>query len=504
VIRIALAEEPPNLNSSKSTDQVSFFVLGHIMEGLLKYDKKGGLAPGVAEKWELTEKNATFNLRKNAQWSDGRPVRAVDFVFAWRTAVDPKTASEYAFLMYPIKNAEKINAGKLNTSELGVTAVDEFTLKVEFEKPCGYFLSLMPFGIYLPIREDFYNSTQGKYFADADKMIFNGPFKLTSWVHGASLRMEKNEKYWNASAIKINMIDAPYITSDTNTRFNLFKDKKTDFVTLDSETMSNAIKNNFKVKSFSAGSVFYLEFNHQKGRVTGNKNLRKAIQLVYDPKELVDRILATPGNLPGYSLFPEWLMGVKTNFRKEYPVKPWKKNIPEAKKHLELAKKKLKLKEIPDLVYLTGDSPTSTKQSEYIQNLLAETLNIKIKIDKQTFKQRLAKMNSGEFDIVAAGWGPDYNDPLTFADLFTSWNLNNRGRYKSEEYDRLIKVAQGTTDPKKRMDAMGKAQELILKDLPILPQYESGEVYVVSPRLKGLVRSVIGADPNYTYADIVE
>lgn len=503
-IRIALAEEPPNLNATKATDQVSFFVLGHVMEGLLRYDKKGKLSPGVAEKWELNETGATFTLRKNALWSDGKPVTASDFVFSWREAVNPKTASEYAFLVYPVKNAEKINKGELGLTDLGVVAVDDYTLKVEFEKPCGYFLSLMPFATYFPIREDFYQTVSDKYFADTDKMIFNGPFKLTSWVHGASLKMEKNEKYWNQSEVKIDVIEAPYITSDTNTRFNLFKDKKIDFVSLDAEAMSNAVQNKYKVKTFSTGSVFYLEFNYRKGHLTGNKNLRKAIQMVYDPKELVDRVIGLPGTLPGYSVFPVWLPGVKESFRTEYPAKPWTVNLAEAQKYLEKAKKELGVKEIPDLIYLTGESPTAMKQAEYIQNLLSEKLNIKIKIDKQTFKQRLAKMTSGEFDMVAAGWGPDYSDPMTFADLFSSWNLNNRGQYKNPEYDRWVKIAQGTTDAQKRMDAMGKIQDIILEDIVVLPQYEQGEAYVTSDRVKGIVRTVIGADPNYTFATVVE
>lgn len=503
-VRMALAEEPPNLNSSKATDQVSFLILGHIMEGLLRYDKKGMLAPGVAEKWEMTDAGAAFQLRKNAKWSDGKPIQAADFVFAWRTAVDPKTASEYAFLMYPIKNAEKINRGEMKVETLGVTAVNETTLKVEFEKPCGYFLSLMPFATYMPMREDFYKTVLEKYFSDADKMIFNGPFRLTSWVHGASLKMEKNENYWNHGSIQIDVIDVPYITSDTNTRFNLFKDKKTDFVSLDAETMKDAVKNNFKIKKFSAGSIFYMEFNHRKGRVTSNKNLRKAIQYIYNPKELVDRVLGTPGNVPGYSLFPEWLPGLKETFRREYPVKPWSVNLTEAKKYLEAAKKELGVEKIPDLAFLTGESPTATKQAEYIQNLFDKKLGIKIKIDKQTFKQRLAKMTNGDFDIVTAGWGPDYSDPMTFADLFASWNQNNRGRFENAEYDKWVKVAQDTTDAKKRMDAMAKVQEIVLEELPILPQYESGEVYVVSDRLKNVVRAVVGADPNYTFATVVE
>lgn len=501
VITIALTEEPPNLNSTKSTDQASFMILGHVKEGLLRYDESGKLVAGVAEKWELNDKGATFWLRKNAQWSDGKPVTANDFVFSWRLAVDPKNASEYAFIMYPVKNAEAISKGKLKPDQLGVKAVDPHTLKVEFEKPCGYFLSLMAFGTYLPIREDFYQTTAGAYASDADKMLFNGPFKLVKWVHSASLRMEKNEKYWRANEIKIDVIDSPYITSDSQARFNLFKDKKIDFVGLDAQTLQVASKENFRIKKFADGSVWYLEFNHRPGKPTANKNLRKAIQYSFDPQELLSKVLTTPGNVPGKSLFPEWLQGNKQKFRQEYPVKLVKPDVKTAQSYLEKAKKELG-GTLPDLVFLTGDSADASKEAEFYQGLFKEKLGINLKIDKQTFKQRLAKMTSGDFDIVSAGWGPDYADPMTFADLFTSWNDNNRGRFRNSEYDKWIKTAQDTADPKKRMDAMAKVQEIILEELPILPTYERGSTYLQSERVSGVVRNIIGADPYYGYATV--
>lgn len=503
-VTIALTEEPPNLNSAKSTDQVSFFVLGHVMEGLTRNGPKGRIVPGVAKKWDIRDDGATFWLRKDAKWSDGKPVTAKDFLFGWQTALDPKTASEYAFILYPIKNAEAINTGKKPLSSLGVKVVNDYQIEIQFEKPCGYFLGLTAFGTYLPIREDFYKSRKGKYAANHTDMLYNGPFKLTKWVHGASLRFEKNENYWNKKKIKLDMIDVPYITADTHARFNLFKDGKIDFVGLDSETMKSAIKERLRIRKFSDGALFYNEYNHRPGRVTANKNLRKALQFAFDPKELVDKVIAIPGNLPGRSIFPVWLKGPKTTFRKDFPVKIVKQDIPRAKKYLAKALKELGVTKLPPLVLLTGSSPTASKQAEYFQNLYKKTLNIDIKIDKQTFKQRLAKMTAGEFDIVAAGWGPDYDDPMTFADLFASWNENNRGRFKNKAYDAAIRKAQATSDPKVRMEAMAEAQRIAAEELPVLPSYERGNVYVQASYLKGMGRSVIGADPDFTTARVTK
>jgi oligopeptide transport system substrate-binding protein len=503
VLRLAFSEEPPQLDSTRATDQVSIFVLGHVMEGLTRYGRSGDVAPGVAERWEVGERRAVFHLRADATWADGKPVTAHDFVFAWRTAVDPKTASEYAFILYPVKNAEAVNGGKLPVTALGVRARDDRTLEIELERPTGHFLSLTAFATYLPVREDFYRARPGRYAADADDLLSNGPYVLTRWVHGASLTFEKNPRYWDAGRVDIERIEVPYFTQDPGTRYNLFKDGKIDLTGLDRDLLGRAQADRYKIKSFASGSVFYAEFNHREGRPTRNYHLRKAIQLVFNPKEYVSKVIGLPGFRPAAGLIPAWVPGVEKPFRKEHPVEPVHPDLEEARRHLELARKELG-GQIPPLVWLTGDDPNTARESEYFQYLLASRLGITLKIDKQTFKQRLAKMTAGEFDLVAAGWGPDYPDAMTFADLFASWNENNRGRWRNDRYDALIRGAQNTADQKVRMDAMAEAERILLDDVAVLLKTEAGGVYVHSPRLTGIVRHQIGPDPDWSHARIEE
>jgi oligopeptide transport system substrate-binding protein len=169
-----------------------------------------------------------------------------------------------------------------------------------------------------------------------------------------------------------------------------------------------------------------------------------------------------------------------------------------------MAKKELGVEQIPPIVLLTDDTPLANKDAEYFQNLYRRTLGLEIKIDKQIFKQRLAKMTSGDFDIVTYGWGPDYDDPLTFGDLYASWNGNNRGEYKNPELDRQVRIAQSSLDPKVRMDAFGQIQKILIDDAVILPSYERGRVFVQDPRLKGVANRAVGADPDFTNAYLVE
>ena len=503
-VTLALTQEPPQLDSTRGTDQVSFRILGHVMEGLLRYDADDVLVAGVAERWELREMSATFWLRDDARWSNGEPVRAADFVFAWRKVVAPENASEYAFILYGIKNAEAISHGDLPPSALGVRAEGERALHVAFERPLPYFDKLTAFATFNPINEAFYESTGGRYGADAEDLLYNGPFVIESWVHGASLRLRKNPSYWDAERIRLNVIDHAYITTDANATLNLFKDNKVALAGLNAENLDDALRQRWKIRRFADGSVYYLGLNHRPERLTSNRNLRKALQAVNDPAELVYKIIKLPGNLPTSSLFPVWLKGVDGLFRQEYPAPDHRPDEALGKEYLAAALGELGLSQLPPLTMLIGDSPSSRKQAEYYQSLFKRKLGIDVKIDAQIFKQRLEKMTAGEYDLVAAGWGPDYDDPMTFADLFTSWNENNRGRYVNPALDAAVDVARSSTDAQVRMDAMAKVQDIIYDDAVILAQYERGTVYVSHPRVQGLVRRAVGTDPDYTNAWIGE
>ena len=273
-VTLALSEEPPQLDSSRATDTVSGQILGHVMEGLLRYDEFNRIVPGVAERWEIGATKATFWLRDDAFWSDGSRITAHDFVFAWQTALDPQTASEYAFILYPIKNAEAINNGQLDTAALGVTALNDKTLLVRLERPVAYFNSLLVFPTYFPIKQSFYEKRQGRYGADASELLYNGPFVIEKWVHGSQLRMVRNSHYWDRNRIRLNVIDYAYITSDVNATLNLFKDGKIAIAGLNSENLDDALQRRWKLERFNEGCVGYISFNHRSSRLTRNRHLR--------------------------------------------------------------------------------------------------------------------------------------------------------------------------------------------------------------------------------------
>ena len=499
-ITFALRSEPPQLDYGRATDSTSITVLFHTMEGLLTYNDEMALIPGVAERWEIREDGATFWLREDARWSNGEPVTAHDFVFAWRRVQDPATASAYAFIMYPVKNAEAINRGDLPRETLGVRAVGDRILEVEFEQPTPYFDKLVAFVTFYPVNEAFFESADGRFGADADMLLYNGPYLMTEWVHSASMRWERNPDYWGEHKGFIDTINVGYITDDVNARLNLFKDGQIADTQLTPQMLGEAMERRWQIDRSMDGTVFFLQLNFREGRITANRNFRKALLLAQDPVEFVYKALKEPSYMPAVSLFPYWIRGAGDYFRQEHPPIPHEYNVARAREHLELARQELGLEEFPPIHLLADDSPLGAISSEYFQAVYARNLGLEMRIDKQIFKQRLAKMDAGDFDIVVSGWGPDYDDALTFGDLFSSWNLNNRGRYASPEMDALIRIAQSELDPVRRMEAFAEIQDLVHEDVVIVPMYERGWSFVVDPRLKGFKRRSVGPEVDYTYA----
>ncbi len=504
-ITTTIRDEPPNLDSTRAIDAYSNMILGHVMEGLMRPGEHGDIQPGVAERWDIRSTGATFWLREAAVWSDGKPVTAHDFVFAWRTALDPKTASQYAFILYPVKNGEAINRGDLPPENLGVTAISDRVLEVEFQNPLAYFDKMAAWMTYLPIREDFYRSRNGRYAADAQDLLYNGPFMLTRWVHGANLRLEKNPTYWNHDRVKLNAIDIAYITRDAVARLNLYQDGRvSDVDYLPGEALDQVLQQRWPLYRYNDGSIWFLVLNFRSGHVTNNHHFRRALQLANDPVELVYKVLKTPSYTPAESLFPSFIRGENALFRQEHPPPPVKTDIAAARAELEIAKRELGIKEFPPLVFLSDDTPAAVSQSEYEQEYYRRTLGLEIKIDRQNFRQRLDKQKNGEFDITLFGWSADYDDPLSFADLLASWNLNNNGRYSSPELDAQVRIAQQSLDPHVRFGAFAEIQRILIDDAALVMSFERGVLFVQDRRLKNVVHRAVGPYVDYSYAYLVD
>ncbi len=498
-ITIALAQEPPSLDTTRATDLVSFFVLGHVAEGLVRYDQAGHLVPGVAASWEITDTAIEFTLRETARWSDGSSITADDFVYAWRLINDPAYAAPYAAIMYPIRNAEKVQRGALPTSALGVKAISARLLRVELEAPCGYCISLMVHATFFPIKADFHRTHGSRYGAEADHLLYNGPFKLVEWVHGARLRLVANPEYWDKGNITLREIKVDYITEDTRTKLNLFRDDAIALTRLGAETVDDALAQGQRLRTFVSGGMAFLRFNMAPDRLTADVRIRRAIAQVFDPDEFVNRVIGIPGYRAAHSFFPSWVQGAERPFIEEYPPSPVTLDPNAARQQVMLAT----AGKSPELTLLTVTSPTGARIAEYFQGLIQSRLGIEVKVDQQILKLYLEKNRTGDFDLALSSWYPDFDDVVTFADLLGSWNANNRGGYVDAGYDEQLGILMRAAAPATRMAAAAELQRIIQRDVPVLPMAETGSAYLQHPRLRGVVRRVLGADPDYTYARVL-
>jgi oligopeptide transport system substrate-binding protein len=502
-ITIALTQEPPNLDATQSTDSVSFFVLGHINEGLVRYDRRGKIVPAVASDWVVGDQSIDFTLREDARWSDGTQLTAADFVYAWQLLVDPATAAPYASIMLPIKNAAAISRGDLPPTALGVTALSARQLRVELERPCGYCISLMAHGSFFPIKQTFRETQGSRYGAEANSLLFNGPFTLSHWTHGARLTLTRNPHYWDRKAITLTAINIDYITEDNRARLNLFRDGSIALASLGAETVADAASQSMRLRTFVSGGLSYLRFNVGPTRLMSEVKLRRALSLVFDSDEFVNKVIGIPGYKPSISFFPTWLPGANRSFAEEHPPLKPLHDLALARRLVEEVKEELGGGDLPAIRLLTVASPTGAKVAEYLQGLAAQHLGLSIKIDQQTFKQYLAKAAQGDFDLAISSWYPDFNDVVTYADLLASWNGNNRGYYNNPEYDKTLDILLGSVDAQERMTAAARLQDIIREDVPVIPMAETGSAYLQHPKLRGVVRRVLGPDPDYSRANVL-
>lgn len=511
VLNLMESAEIPTMDSALAEDTVAFNILNNVNEGLYRLNQENIAEPAMAEgEPEVSEDGLTYTFKlREANWSDGTPVTAQDFVFSWQRAVDPATGSPYGPYMMAgtIKNAAAIAEGKMDKAELGIEATDEKTLVVTLERPVPYFLSLMSFGTFLPQKEDFVAEKGGAYASNSDNLLFNGPFILTNWDGtGLTWSMEKNPEYWDAETVKLQTINVD-VVKDAGTGLNLYNSGEKDRTGLTGE-FAMQYADDPEVIRILEPSIFYMKFNQERNgqpTVLANENIRRAISLAFNKQDLVDVVLAN-GSLPANYLVPtEFTFDEnKEDFRKvngnmnEY-------NAEEAKKLWAQGMEEEGLTEVT-IEYLGDDTETAKKMNEYLKAQLEENLEgLTISIKTVPFNVRLELDEAQDYEIQNSGWGPDYQDPMTFIDLFVTRSPQNKMGYSNPEFDALVESAKGelALDIPARWDAMAQAERILIEeDAAIAPIYQRGGMALQKPYVNDIVVHPFGGDYSYKWAYI--
>ncbi|MFX3624117.1 MAG: ABC transporter substrate-binding protein [Ectobacillus sp.] len=502
VLNLLDTAEIPTMDTTLATDNLSFTVMNNTMEGLYRLGKGDKPVPGVAKSYEKLEdgKKYVFKLREDAKWSNGEPVTAKDFVYAWQRAVNPETKAEYAYIMFDVKNAEKINKGELPADQLGVKAVDDYTLEVELERPVPYFISMTAFATFYPLNEKYVKEQGDKFGLEANTTLYNGPFVLSEWKHDQSFQMKKNPNYWDNKTVKLEEINYG-IVKDTAAEVNLYETNGTDRARLSAEFVDK-YKGKPDFHTSEDPTLFFLRLN-QKNPALANKNIRKAISMAYD-KEGIANVLLNNGSIGGYGLVPHGFVSGpdKKDFR-EANGKLAKTDVKEAKKLWEAGKKEAGLDTV-ELELLNFDNDNAKKIGEYLKEQLEKNLpGLTVVIKQQPFAQKLDLETAGDYDISLSGWGPDYPDPMTFMDMFVTNGAHNQMGYSNPKYDELIKKAQtDMSDLQARWDNLLKAEKILFEDAAIAPVYQRGKAYVQKDYVKGLVEHKFGGEFSFKWTYI--
>ena len=476
--RVNLGTEPPSLDWSLATDHVSFNVIANLMVGLTEFDKALKPAPVIAKSWDILDggNRIVFHLRDDVQWSDGKKVRAQDFEYSWKRLLNPKTASEYAYTLFDIVNAQEYHEGKIaEPQSVGVKAEDDTTLTVRLRYPASYFLAITTFEVTFPQRQDVVEKFQARW-TDPENIITNGPFLLTSWKHENEIQLRANPNFFRGKPAIENV--TMLMVNEKTTALAMYEQGQLDFMdnhsipTLDKPRMAK--QPGFKHVPQLRGYYY--------GFITDRKpfddvRVRRAFSMAID-RSIFSTILHG-GEAPAPSWIPPGMLAYDPKIGLPY-------NPAEARRLLSEAGFP-EGKGLPRMVLAYNTEEDHKMVAEAVQSMWQKNLGVIVALENQEWKVYLKKLRNDPPNIFRLGWGADYPDPDNFMKLFTANSGNNNTRWKNSKYDQILEQAAREFDSQKRVKLYNEAQKILCEtDLPIMPLFWTAETTVLNPRFTGL------------------
>ncbi|SPT61822.1 Stage 0 sporulation protein KA [Aerococcus viridans] len=511
VLNWTTTSELPTMDTTMVTDTVSFDMMNNVNEGLYRQNAEGEYEAGVLDgEPEISEDGSvyTYKIKEDATWSNGDPVTANDFVYAWQRLVDPDTAAPYSYLADGIiQNATEIIAGEMEPSELGAVAVDDKTLEVTYAKPVPYLEGLLSMAPFYPLNQAFVEEQGDSYATNSDTVLYNGPFALSGW-DGTNLNwsLEKNDNYWDADNVQLDTVKYQ-VLKETSTALNLFDSGEIDYTTVSGEYVA-AREGDPNMDNAPESTVFFIKMNQERnGEETplANTNIRRGISQAIDKQSFADQVLQN-GSLPADYLVPEGLASnpsTKADFREDSTEGTGfvDYDVEAAQEAFNAGLEELGTDSIT-LELLVDDTENAKRSAEYIQGQLQTNLpGLQVQIVSVPFKNRIAANNSQDYDLQISGWGADYADPINYLELFVTDGNNNNSGYSNEEYDALIQSASDETeDLDKRWSDLVAAESLILEEAGIAPLYQRYGAYLEQPTVEGVVHHQVGASTSFKWA----
>lgn len=497
-VRYALEAEPATLDPAKSTALAESNVELALFEGLTRLDDKEQPQPAAAQSWDVSPDGTeyTFHLRDNLKWNDGTPLTAHDFEYAWKRVLDPNTASENAYMMYPLLNGEQYFKQEVSADEVGVKALDDKTLYVKLKAPITYFLNLTAFHCYYPVPKHVVEKDP-EIWAANDKIVSNGPFTLTHWIHSNQLQFTKNDLYWDKDKVKLTTMQWP-ISESQSTRVSMVESGQANITVEPPISEESRLKQEGLYKVTPYLGSYYYSFNTAKAPFD-NPKVRKAFSMAVDREKLVNNVVKGDKK-PAYAWVPPGLTDPVTgkDFREEGG--DFVKYDPEEARKLLAEAGYPDGQGLPPITILYNTNEMHKAVAEVIQSMWKENLGVNVELQNQETKVYLDARNQGNFQIARASWIADYADPMTFMDVYL--DENNDGQYHNPAYNNLVLKAQSTNDQAVRMKAMHEAEKILMNDDVVLPIYYTTQPYIAQPYVQGYRWSVLGTiDFKEAYID---
>jgi oligopeptide transport system substrate-binding protein len=473
--RLALSNEPPTLDWSLATDSVSITVIENLMDGLTRFDDELRPVPAIAESWDVSEdgRRYLFHLRRDVTWTDGRPVTAAEFEYAWKRLLDPQTASEYAYFLYPVVNAKAYNTGGVKDPNLvGVRALSPTRLEVRLERPLVYFPSLTTFMVTFPQRRDLIERF-GSHWTDPQHLVTNGPFRLTDWRHEYRLTLEANARYYGGRPNLDRVL--MYVVNERTTALTLYQTGDLDLVQLPPEAIPT-----FEGTAEHARKPilrgYYVGFSVNKAPFT-DPRIRRAFALALDREEF-PKILRG-GERAARSWVPPGMFGYEPSVGLPFDPDRARRLLTEAGYPGGQG--------LPPLTYVYNTGPVNTLIAENLQAQWKRNLNVSVALDNAEWKVYLKRLQHDPPALFRLGWGADYPDPDNFMALFTAGSGNNHSGWANPHYDALVAEAAAEPDPQKRLALYRETQRILTEeDVPIVPLFSDVQNVLIKPWVNGL------------------
>lgn len=488
-LNLNIGVNPRTLDPRVGGDNHSAFLIRFLFDGLMRIDEAGKPVCALAKQIDISDDHRTYTFHlRDAKWSNGAPITAHDFVYSWKSVLNPKFMTDFTYELYPIRGAKAASLGEGSLDDVGVTALDERTLVVELERPTAYFLESVAHTVFMPICSES-EKRHPHWMTKADKyFVTSGAFFLDTWRHSDELVLKKSPTYWGKDQVRLERVQC-FMVDNHLAQLDMFKNGEIDWVgdpcfSMPKELMYE-LKSEVGLTFFETPGVSLVNFNTIRG-ITTNLNIRKALSLAIDRTAIAEQVTQSQ-EMPWTSLLPPSLALQQEPYFPLHDPKEARTCFDKGLAELGMTREDLK-----PLRLMFAGSTGKTKFAETLQQQWEEALGITVHLDNFEWKVFFDYATTSEYDTCLWSWTSELNDPVYNLEVFKDRNSLNLAKWHNPKFSAILKEAASEIDQAKRLELLHKAERVLLSEMPVAPITDCKDHFICSKKLKGIVISKMG------------